>query len=526
LPRRTGGVLPLPIAPKGAPRSRFASLAVGRWEPPREAEPRPCGLFPTPPYRFDFSSNSIAMAPFQILVVDDHPRSRESVAAVLRQGNYEVTTCTSAVEALARLAVDPVDVVITDLQMPGMDGLEFMAEMSRRQFPCQVLMITAYASIRTAVEAMRVGAFDYLEKPFDATRLEQSVAQACAHGRVVRGETLAASEGTAGDVTMIGASAAMQQLRQQIARIAPTNETVLICGESGTGKELVARALHAASRRADRALVSLNCPVLSEQLTESELFGHRRGAFTGADSDRVGRFELASGGTLLLDEITEINLHLQAKLLRVLQEQRFEPVGSSESQVADVRILATTNRDLPAEMAAGRFREDLYYRLAVVPIELPPLRARRDDIPLLIDHFLSEASRRLGEPLKSLEPQAYDLACEYDWPGNIRELQNVVTRACVMTPQREIPASRLQPWLTATGATQGQESTPPPTTLPLPGEVSLAELERQTILATLERHGGHRARTAEALGIGLRTLSGKLRLYGVGPHEKHLARTP
>jgi DNA-binding NtrC family response regulator len=463
------------------------------------------------------------MATSQVLVVDDHPRSRESVAAVLRQGPYEVATCASAVEALARLAVDPVDVVITDLQMPGMDGLEFMAEMSRRQLPCQVLMITAYASIRTAVEAMRVGAFDYLEKPFDATRLEQSVAQACAHGRVVRGEGPSGVTRSGTASPMIGTSAAMQLLRQQIARIAPTGETVLICGESGTGKELVARALHAASRRADREMVSLNCPVLSEQLTESELFGHRRGAFTGAESDRVGRFELAAGGTLLLDEITEINLHLQAKLLRVLQEQRFEPVGSSESVSADVRILATTNRDLASEIAAGRFRQDLYYRLAVVPIELPPLRARRDDIPLLVDHFLNEASHRLGEPRKELESQAYELACAYDWPGNIRELQNVITRACVMTPESAIPASRLRPWLASTPTSNQQ---PRPQSVPPAGEVSLAELERQTILATLERHDGHRARTAEALGIGLRTLSGKLRLYGVAPHEKQLTRSP
>src|SRR5690606_35728886 len=229
---------------------------------------------------------------------------------------------------------------------------------------------------------------------------------------------------------------------------------VLICGESGTGKELVARAIHAASRRSERDLVSLNCPVLSEQLTESELFGHRRGAFTGAESDRVGRFELAEGGTLLLDEITEINLHLQAKLLRVLQEQKFEPVGSSESIEADVRILATSNRDLAAEIAAGRFREDLYYRLAVVPVELPPLRSRKEDIPQLVSHFLHEASRRLGEPRKEFDDAAHEILVEYRWPGNIRELQNIVTRACVMTPESLIPSSLLRLWL---GGESGHE---------------------------------------------------------------------
>jgi DNA-binding NtrC family response regulator len=464
------------------------------------------------------------MAPFHVLVVDDHPRSRESVAAVLRQGKYQVATCASAVEALAHLAVDPVDVVVTDLQMPGMDGLEFIAEISRRRIPTEVLMITAYASIRTAVEAMRVGAFDYLEKPFDATRLEQSVAQACTHGQVVRGESrtpLAVdTEKTASN--MVGESSAMQLLSQQIARIAPTDETVLICGESGTGKELVARAIHASSRRAAHPLVSLNCPVLSEQLTESELFGHCRGAFTGAEADRVGRFQLAAGGTLLLDEITEINLHLQAKLLRVLQEQRFEPVGSSQSIEADVRVVATTNRHLPVEISGGRFREDLYYRLAVVPIEIPPLRARREDIPLLVEHFLCEASRRLGEPLKALEPAARELLSEYDWPGNIRELQNVVTRACVMTPEGLIRADRLQPWLVDSRDYNRQNSLATSIPAHSANGISLAELERRTILATLARFDGHRARTAEALGIGLRTLSGKLRLYGVAPREKQL----
>ncbi len=465
--------------------------------------------------------------PYQILVVDDHSRSRESIATVLSQANYKVATCASAVEALAVLAVDPFDVVITDLQMPGMDGLEFMAEIARRQLPAQVLMITAYASIRTAVEAMRIGAFDYLEKPFDAARLEESVAQACAHGRVVCPDHSQLDRGPSSGVAceMVGSSQAMQLLRQQIARIAPTDETVLICGESGTGKELVARAIHAASRRCACDLVSLNCPVLSEQLTESELFGHRRGAFTGAESDRVGRFELAAGGTLLLDEITEINLHLQAKLLRVLQEQRFEPVGSSQSIEADVRILATSNRDLPKEIAAGRFREDLYYRLAVVPIELPPLRSRQEDIPLLVNHFLHEASRRLGEPLKEFEDTASQMLVDYQWPGNIRELQNVVTRACVMTPESLIPASRLRPWLDGEGGNVPEYRETACTARPRQDDVSLAEIERQAILATLDRYDGHRARTAEALGIGIRTLSSKLRLYGVAPRERHLSET-
>ena len=451
----------------------------------------------------------------QLLVVDDHARSRESVAAALRTTGYGVHACASAKEGLSYLRSQDCDVVITDLQMPGMNGLEFIQEIERLGLPTEVLMITAHASIGTAVEAMRHGAFDYIEKPFDIERLEQAVASACSRRSVVSpGTTDPPHEA----YTMVGNSPAMQTLRSQIARIARTDETVLICGESGTGKELVARALHAASPRATADMVSLNCPVLSEQLTESELFGHRRGAFTGAEADRVGRFELAQGGTLLLDEITEIDLTLQAKLLRVLQERTFEPVGSSSSIEADVRVLASTNRDLQDEVAKGRFREDLYYRLAVVPIELPPLRARRGDIPLLAQHFVNQANERLDGPERQITDDALALMTNYRWPGNVRELQNVVTRACVLAEHDTIDADQIRDWM----ATDEQPASQPASTQA--GDVPLAEVERQVILATLERHEGHRARTAAALGIGVRTLSGKLRSYGVAPGEKHLER--
>jgi DNA-binding NtrC family response regulator len=279
---------------------------------------------------------------------------------------------------------------------------------------------------------------------------------------------------------------------------------------------LAARALHTASRRANAAMVSLNCPVLSEQLTESELFGHRRGAFTGAEGDRTGRFELAQGGTLLLDEITEIDLNLQAKLLRVLQERTFEPVGSSTSIEADVRVLASTNRNLQDEVAKGRFREDLYYRLAVVPIELPPLRSRRDDIPLLAMHFVQQANERLGAT-RRLTDDSLSLMGDYHWPGNIRELQNVVTRACVLTESDMITAEVIRGWLSP----EPNAAAVPVIDVP-PSGVTLAEVERRVILATLERFDGHRAQTAAALGIGVRTLSGKLRNYGVAPRAKHL----
>jgi DNA-binding NtrC family response regulator len=463
---------------------------------------------------------------FRVLVVDDHASAREAVADVLRHAHYDVTACASAMEALAKLGTERVDVVVTDLQMPGMDGIEFIREIERRRLDVQVLMITAHASVSSAVEAMRLGAFDYIEKPFDAVALERSVAQACdrrrcvatsgSHAAIRTGEPPAAT-------SMIGGSAAMQRLRERIAQVAATDETVLVCGESGTGKELVARTIHAMSRRASGPLVSLNCPALSAQLTESELFGHKRGAFTGAEADRTGRFEAAHNGTILLDEVTEIDLTLQAKLLRVLQERSFERVGASETVSVDVRVIATTNRDLLTEIAAGRFREDLYFRLAVVPIVLPPLRERQADVLELADHFLAHAAERLNRGPFVLELAARELLGAYAWPGNVRELQNIITRACVLNQGAPIAADGLRPWLQDNRrcevANIGAEDMGD-----LPVGLTLNEMERRLIVATLQRCDGHRAKAAEALGIGLRTLSGKLREYGYAPREKDFAR--
>jgi transcriptional regulator with PAS, ATPase and Fis domain len=310
----------------------------------------------------------------------------------------------------------------------------------------------------------------------------------------------------------------MDQLRARIAQVAPTSETVLIVGESGTGKELVARSIHAASRRAAGPLVSLNCPVLSDHLMESELFGHSRGAFTGAEQARTGRFEAANGGTILLDEVSEIQLPLQAKLLRVLQEKSFERVGSSKTIRVDVRVIATTNRDFSAEIAAGRFRQDLYYRLAVVPLVVPPLRSRRVDIPPLIEYFLHRAAVRLQKDPCTLDSPAMDLLCGYHWPGNVRELENIVTRASVLSTTGKVSADELRPWLM-----QG-EAQPAASGEAFPVGMSLQEMERRLIEATLEQFGGHRAETAKALGIGVRTLSGKLRDYGYAPREKSFSK--
>ena len=454
----------------------------------------------------------------RVLVVDDHAQARESMVDVLRQAGHDVACCSSALEALDRVSRETYDCVLTDMKMPGMNGVEFIVQLEHRQYGAQVVMVTAHASVSSAVEAMRHGAFDYIEKPFDVEKLENLVAQAIRHGRLVHG----GPEGESVDdmsiaPPMIGSSRVMQALRAKIQQIAPTPETVLITGESGTGKELVARAIHAGSDRRHAPLVSLNCPVLSAHLMESELFGHERGAFTGADVPRSGRFEMAAGGSILLDEVTEIDLSLQAKLLRVLQEKAFERVGSSQTIKVNVRVLATTNRDLSAEVVAGRFRQDLYYRLAVVPLQVAPLRDRPEDIPELVAHFLDESAHRLHREPCPMQPSALDLLVNHSWPGNVRELENIVTRASVLYSGSPITADELRRWLIG-----GHESNTADAEVPV--GLSLEDMERKLIEATLERFGGHRAKTAQALGIGLRTLSGKLRQYGYAPREKPASR--
>ena len=456
-----------------------------------------------------------------VLVVDDHKRARESIADVLREAGHLVDCCSSGAEALTSIGVKTYDCIVTDLKMPGMSGVELILRLDKRRYPAQVVMVTAHASVSSAVQAMRHGAFDYIEKPFDVDQLEGLVSSAVKQSRLINRRSGLSGEGhPSRPPTMVGSSRAMQVLRDRIAQIAPTPETVLISGESGTGKELVAQAIHAASNRGHGRLVSLNCPVLSAQLMESELFGHERGAFTGADLSRIGRFESANGGSILLDEVTEIDLNLQAKLLRVLQERSFERVGSSETVNVDVRVLATTNRDLQAEVAAGRFRQDLYFRLAVVPLTVPPLRDRREDVPELVDHFLAACATRLGRDQTHMEPTAIDLLVNYDWPGNVRELENIVTRASILGEAKSITADDLSRWLIdppGSGENDGMDG--------VPVGLSLKQMERKMIEATLEHFDGHREKTAEALGIGVRTLSEKLRIYGYPPRAKTFSKT-
>jgi len=476
--------------------------------------------------RFENPSAMVSTPPTgRVLVVDDHAKARESMGEILRRAGHDVDCCASAVEALNLLENDCRDVIITDLKMPGMDGLEFIRRLYERDDDAQIVMVTAHASVPSAVEAMRFGAFDYIEKPLRADPLEQLVARAIDRGRMLDNKTaLPPSPGGRPAVEMIGASSVMQALRRRMAQVASTGETVLITGESGTGKELVARSLHAASDRAARAMVSLNCPVLTAQLMESELFGHERGAFTSADAPRVGRFELADGGTILLDEITEIELPLQAKLLRVLQEKSFERIGSSRTIDVDVRVLATTNRDLRALVADGSFREDLYFRLAVLPLHVPPLRQRREDVPELAEHFLACSARRTRKDPCTFDAAARQLLVEYHWPGNVRELENIVTRAGVLCAGKTVGAERIRPWLidadAASAATGAGQSSGDDVHVGL----SLEEMERKMISATLEHFDGHRAKTAKALGIGVRTLSSKLRSYGLAPRAKTFAK--
>jgi DNA-binding NtrC family response regulator len=471
---------------------------------------------------------AIAELAGRILIVDDNGRARQSMAEVLSASGHEIMTSASAIEALKVVSSREFDLIITDLQMPGMDGLAFIRTLAERRCEAQIVMVTAFASVASAVEAMRHGAFDYIEKPFDVEQLESLVARALRHGAKIGRRSSVPGEAADWHGIMVGDSAAMRQLRQRIAQAAPTDETVLITGESGTGKELVARCLHAASRRSGRALVGLNCPALSPQLMESELFGHERGAFTSADAPRVGRFELAEGGTILLDEVTEIELTLQAKLLRVLQERTYERVGASESRRADVRVVATTNRDLGAEVAAGRFRQDLYYRLAVVPIAVPPLRERRDDVPRLVEHFAAAAARRLGRPACELAADALDLLANYHWPGNVRELENLITRASVLSAGGTVAAGDLRLWLIDPVAGNCPVVDRIDAADARPSELNvgtkLEVMERRLIEATLDHFGGHRAKAAEALGIGIRTLTNKLRQYGYAPRARSFGR--
>jgi len=434
---------------------------------------------------------------------------------------YQVQTARDAGEALSVVHSQPVDLVLCDVKMPGINGLELVRQIRDLQPDLPCIVITGHASAESSVEALRAGAFWYLEKPFDQKHLDvvrRLVEQAIEHGRL-KAENRALHHELRSRYrfdNIVGRSAALQRVLDLIEKVADTESTVLITGESGTGKELVARAIHYNSRRSDRMLVTVNCGAIPEELLESELFGHVKGAFTNADRHREGRFSLANGGTIFLDEIGDMSPNLQVKLLRVLQDRTFEPVGSSKTVKVNVRVIAATHQDLPRLIEEKRFREDLFYRLNVIPIEVPALRQRRDDIPVLVQHFLDAANQERGTDVESVSEAALECLMRYEWPGNVRELQNLMERLVILCRSHEIGVEDLPESL--------QTSSPSAPVLcapaPLPGDgVSFHEvvgnLERDLILQALEQTHWNKNQAAQLLGMNRTTLVEKIKKKGL-----------
>lgn len=438
------------------------------------------------------------MMPPTILVVDDDDAFRELLVDILRPEGYRVLEAASAEEALELASRERADLVLTDQRMPGMDGIELVRRLRAAADPPAIVVMTAYGTIPQAVEAVRLGAADYLTKPLESpAALRQLV-------RRVLGERSRPRDEVGEFLTRDPATLEMLTLAD---RAAATDATVLIVGESGTGKELVARRIHRRSRRAKGPFVPVNCAAIPENLAESELFGHEKGAFTGADRRRIGRFEQADGGTLFLDEVGELPEPLQAKLLRALEERSIERVGGSKPVPLDIRLVAATNRDLEEEVAAGRFRGDLYYRLNVIQLRIPPLRERRGDLEVLVPALVEAISRRLGLEGKRITEAAMQRLQAYDWPGNVRELRNVIERALIVAPGDEVRPEHLPPL--------GRQPRPRPSAGGEEAPLSLEEREKQAILEALERTGGHREKAAKLLGISVRTLYNRLQQYGI-----------
>jgi len=478
-----------------------------------------------------------------VLVVDDKEMLRDSVAVTLQRAGFTVIGAADAQSALANISSRRPDCVVTDLKMPGMTGLELIEKIRHLDDELPIVLMTAFGTIETAVKAMKLGAFDYITKPFEGDELLVAVKRALEHAKLKRENTLlrltasspsaqqdAVSNSSRGLDRIIGNSPAIRALKDKLRAVAASHGTILISGESGTGKEVIARAIHDMSPRAAEPFLGVNCAAMSESLLESELFGHERGSFTGAERLRKGRFELAHRGTLLLDEISEVRPQIQAKLLRVLQERSFERVGSSNSIGVDVRVIATTNRDLSAEVARGTFRQDLFFRLNVLPLQLPPLRARIEDVSLLAPHFVKTVAEREGRTANRFSPEAMELLMSYEWPGNVRELQNLCERAVVLCAGDVIGADLIRNWLGSAdthhddrilevasrpiavgGGLNGHGGRP----FRVLGDEPrpLADIEREVIVETLHKFNGHRQKTAKALGIGVRTLGLKLKKW-------------
>jgi two-component system nitrogen regulation response regulator NtrX len=451
-----------------------------------------------------------------ILIVDDEPGVRTALTGVLRDEGYTVDAVASGEACLERVARGGVDLILLDVWLPGMDGLATLSRLRERQVDAQIVLISGHGNIESAVRAIKMGAFDFVEKPLSLEKTVLVVRNALRQRRL-EAENRALRARVDRARTMVGTSYAVRQLREQVAMAAPTNGRVLIYGENGTGKELVARTIHELSRRRHAAFVEVNCAAIPEELIESELFGHVRGSFTGAVADRRGKFEVADGGTIFLDEIGDMSLKTQAKVLRVLQEQTMAPVGGAAEIRVDARVVAATNKDLQAEIRSGTFREDLYFRLNVIPIYVPPLRERGEDIQLLAEHFMSEFAREYGRRLKGLDADAVALLQRYAWPGNVRELRNVIERLMIMVPGDAISASDLS--FLAAGVS-GR---------PTPSEAAAERLtlheardrfERDLILRTLAEQQGNMSRTAEVLGVERSNLYRKMRAFGIAPSRR------
>ncbi len=450
-----------------------------------------------------------------ILVVDDEPGVRSSVSGVLSDEGFDVDTAGTGEECLERANNSAYDVIVLDIWLPGLDGLTTLQRLRERQIDSQVVIISGHGNIESAVRAIKMGAFDFVEKPLSLEKTVLVVRNALrqrdleAENRVLRAKVDRQS------ATMVGESPAMAHLRQQVATAAPTNGRVLILGDNGTGKELVARIIHNSSRRKSGPFIEVNCAAIPEELIESELFGHVRGAFTGAVADKPGRFEQANTGTIFLDEIADMSLKTQAKVLRVLQEQVMERVGGTQRIKVDVRVLAATNKDLLTEIRLGHFREDLYFRLNVIPIFVPPLRDRQQDIPLLAGHFMALLAAEYGRRPKRLAPEAAARLQQYAWPGNVRELRNVIERLIIMVADDTITAQDLG-FLGRDGAEGVPQPAPGPGPL-RPLSEARDEFEKDYILQTLAAQGGNMSRTAEVLGVERSNLYKKLRAFGITP---------
>lgn len=448
-----------------------------------------------------------------VLVVDDDDAHRGMLRMMLKSWGYTVEEAADGDEAVEKVHAKAFDAVLTDVRMGKVNGIEAMKQILSYNPSLPVILMTAYSSVETAVDALRIGAYDYLIKPLDFDALKETLKKAIEHSRLgVENRELRRqfSEENA-STEIIGRSPAITSMLSMIRTVAPTEATVLITGESGTGKELVARALHAQSLRKDEPLVTVNCAALAETLLESELFGHEKGAFTGADKRREGRFKQADRGTLFLDEIGEMPIGVQAKLLRALQQGEIQRVGSDKSEHVDVRVIAATNRDLRKEVEERRFREDLYFRLNVISLEVPPLRQRKEDIPLLAAHFLSHYAERNHKNVKGFSAQCMDMLLHYDWPGNVRELQNAVERAVILCTGEYVTGPELPVNIAKLAAEALPKSTDISSSL---AGLPLEEVERRAIEETLRETGDNKSAAARKLGITRATLHKKLRKYG------------